>query len=274
MAIVAGLVVLGLAVWGWLYYRGMRALGEGLANDGRGGGLFKADKPTDTEARVNVLALCDAVQSYRDEHGTYVVAGPTPKEVPRGGTPVPFPKEETFQHIGFEPGEEVRFQYEVVVQESPVGEPEVSCLARGSIASATADTGTPLTSVSQNAAHSHPPRCGRARITPLPGIETVGDAIEVVAWIPRRCRRRRSPGDGTTRSSSDRTTRTCRCTALRTRAGQRDHRRPAAGCARPCGGVRLSPAAAVARKRSAAGRRSRQQHERPLRRRETRHSPD
>ncbi|MCY1019370.1 hypothetical protein [Pyxidicoccus sp. MSG2] len=131
MAIVAGLVVLGLAVWGWLYYRGLRALGEGLAHDGRGGGLFKADPPTDTEARVNVLALCDAVQSYRDEHGTYVVAGPTPKEVPRGGTPVPFPKEEAFQHLGFEPGEEVRFQYEVVVQESPVGEPEVSCLARG-----------------------------------------------------------------------------------------------------------------------------------------------
>ena len=127
MVILTALGVLGLAVWGFLYYRGMRALGEGLA----GGGVFKADKPTDTEARVNVLALCDAVQSYRDEHGTYIVAGPTPKEVPRGGVLVPFPKEEAFQRMGFEPGEEVRFQYEVVVQESPVGEPEVSCLARG-----------------------------------------------------------------------------------------------------------------------------------------------
>jgi hypothetical protein len=127
MVLLAGLGVLGLAVWGWLYYRGMRTLGEGLA----GGGVFKADKPTDTEARVNVLALCDAVQSYRDEHGAYIVAGPTPKEVPRGGVPVPFPKEEAFQRMAFEPGEEVRFQYEVVVQESPVGEPEVSCLARG-----------------------------------------------------------------------------------------------------------------------------------------------
>ena len=130
--VLAGVAVLGLIAWGWLYYRGMRALGEGLATaDGRGGGLFKADKPTDTEARVNVLALCDAVQSYRDEHGTYLTAGPTPKQVPSGGVPVPFPKEEAFQHIGFEPGEEVRFQYEVMVQEGPVGEPEVSCLARG-----------------------------------------------------------------------------------------------------------------------------------------------
>ncbi|WP_164017564.1 hypothetical protein [Pyxidicoccus trucidator] len=127
----AGLAVLVLAVWGWLYYRGMRSLGEGLTPDNRGGGLFKPEPPTDTEARVNVLALCDAVQSYRDEHGTYPAAGPTPKEVPKGGVPVPFPKEEPFVHIGFEPGEEVRFQYEVVVQESPVGEPEVSCLARG-----------------------------------------------------------------------------------------------------------------------------------------------
>ncbi|WP_371876537.1 hypothetical protein [Pyxidicoccus fallax] len=110
----------------------MRALGEGLATgDGRGGGLFRAEKPTDTEARVNLLALCDAVQSYRDEHGTYLTAGPTPKEVPRGGELVEFPKEEPFQHIGFDPGEKVRFQYEVTVQESPVGEPEVSCLARG-----------------------------------------------------------------------------------------------------------------------------------------------
>ncbi|WP_371877661.1 hypothetical protein [Pyxidicoccus parkwayensis] len=105
----------------------MRALGEGLA----GQGAFKAEKPTDTEARINVLALCDAVQSYRDEHGAYVVAGPTPKAVPKGGVPVPFPKDEAFQRLGFEPGEEVRFQYEVVVQEGPVGEPEVSCIARG-----------------------------------------------------------------------------------------------------------------------------------------------
>jgi hypothetical protein len=130
VAVLLGLAVVVLAAWGWLYFRGMRTLGQVLEPDGRPG-LFQAEKPTDTEARVNVLALCDAVQSYRDEHGTYLTAGPTPKEVPKGGITVPFPKEEPFQHIGFEPGEEVRFQYEVVVQESPVGEPEVSCLARG-----------------------------------------------------------------------------------------------------------------------------------------------
>ncbi|NVJ27086.1 hypothetical protein HUW62_38310 [Myxococcus sp. AM011] len=90
-----------------------------------------SERPTDTEARLNVLALCDAVQAYRDEHGAYQVAGPTPRDVPRGGEAVPFPENDVFHRLGFEPGEKVRFQYEVVVQESPVGEPEVSCLARG-----------------------------------------------------------------------------------------------------------------------------------------------
>ncbi|WNZ61548.1 hypothetical protein QEG98_37740 [Myxococcus sp. MxC21-1] len=91
----------------------------------------KAAPPSDAEARVNVLTLCDAVQAYRDEHGVYVTAGPTPKEVPRGGRAVAFPKDETFHRIGFEPDGKVHFQYQVVVQESPVGEPEVSCIARG-----------------------------------------------------------------------------------------------------------------------------------------------
>lgn len=90
-----------------------------------------SERPTDTEARLNVLALCDAVQAYRDEHGAYQVAGPTPRDVPRGGESVPFPENDVFHRLGFEPAEKVRFQYEVVVQESPVGEPEVSCLARG-----------------------------------------------------------------------------------------------------------------------------------------------
>lgn len=91
----------------------------------------QAALPSDAEARVNVLSLCDAVQAYRDEHGVYVTAGPTPKEVPRGGRAVAFPKDETFHRLGFEPDGKVRFQYQVVVQESPVGEPEVSCIARG-----------------------------------------------------------------------------------------------------------------------------------------------
>ncbi|GEN06846.1 hypothetical protein SAMN05443572_104529 [Myxococcus fulvus] len=90
-----------------------------------------AEPLTDREARLNVLALCDAVQAYRDEHGNYQLAGPTPREVPRGGRAVPFPQDEAFHRLGFEPQDGVRFQYEVVLQESPVGEPEVSCLARG-----------------------------------------------------------------------------------------------------------------------------------------------
>lgn len=83
-----------------------------------------------TEARVNVLALCDAVQAYRDEHGSYVTAGPQPREVPRSGLAVPFPEEGPLHVIGFAPGPQVHFQYEVTVQESPVGEPEVTCIAR------------------------------------------------------------------------------------------------------------------------------------------------
>lgn len=131
LLLLAGAVLLvGLAVWGALYYRGMRAIGEGLAPDGRSGASADG-RPNDTEARVNVLALCDAIQSYRDEHGVYLTAGPAPKEVPKGGAAVPFPEDEALHRIGFEPGEQVRFQYEVVVQESPVGDPEVSCLARG-----------------------------------------------------------------------------------------------------------------------------------------------
>ncbi|MFP2927787.1 hypothetical protein ACLESO_21825 [Pyxidicoccus sp. 3LG] len=121
--LLVGLVLLGVIAGALLALRALRAPS--------GGGLFQEEKPTDAEARVNVLALCDAVQGYRDEHGAYLAVAPEPKEVPRGGVPVPFPKEGPFHAIGFEPGEKVRFQYEVVVQEGPVGEPEVSCLARG-----------------------------------------------------------------------------------------------------------------------------------------------
>ncbi|WP_426755360.1 hypothetical protein [Myxococcus sp. Y35] len=114
----AGGAILGLALWG-----GLRARGPG--------GTAPQGAADDTEARVNVLALCDAVQAYRAEHGVYVTAGPTPKEIPPGGRAVPFPEDEAFHRIGFEPEGKVRFQYQVVVLESPVGEPEVSCLARG-----------------------------------------------------------------------------------------------------------------------------------------------
>lgn len=90
-----------------------------------------AGSSSSDEARVNVIALCDAVQMYRSENGTFLAAGPTPREVPKGGQPVPFPKDENFEKLGFAPGTAVRFQYQVVVQENPVGEPEVTCYARG-----------------------------------------------------------------------------------------------------------------------------------------------
>ncbi|MFB1485284.1 hypothetical protein [Corallococcus sp. RDP092CA] len=83
------------------------------------------------EARVQVLALCDAVQGFRDEHGDYVPIAPFPVPVPQKGEAVPFPKDhEAFHRVGFDPGPVTHLQYEVRVEENPVGEPEVSCLAR------------------------------------------------------------------------------------------------------------------------------------------------
>jgi hypothetical protein len=90
-----------------------------------------AGMPLGDEARINVIALCDAVEQYRAEHGMLLVAGPTPPEVPRGGQPVPFPHDEAFEKLGFAPGTAVRVQYQVTVQADPVGEPEVTCYARG-----------------------------------------------------------------------------------------------------------------------------------------------
>jgi hypothetical protein len=91
------------------------------------------DQALTNEARVNVLRLCGDVQSYRDEHGVFLVAGPVPQEMPRGGEAVPFEPDENLKKIGFDPGERVRYQYQVVVQETPLGEAEVTCYARGDL---------------------------------------------------------------------------------------------------------------------------------------------
>ena len=111
-----------------LYLRGLQA-SQAMDNAFRseGGG----DTPLQDEARLNVLALCDAVEMYRAEHGELLVAGPPPPQVPRGGKPVPFPRDEAFEKLGFAPGTAVRLQYQVVVEADPVGEPEVTCYARG-----------------------------------------------------------------------------------------------------------------------------------------------
>ena len=91
------------------------------------------DQALNQEARVNVLRLCGDVQSYRDEHGVFLAAGPVPKDVPRGGKAVPFEPDENLKSIGFAPGERIRYQYQVVVQETPLGEAEVTCFARGDL---------------------------------------------------------------------------------------------------------------------------------------------
>jgi hypothetical protein len=106
-----------------------------------GGGAFylvsrrypAQDQALTNEARVNVLRLCGDVQSYRDEHGVFPAAGPVPREVPRGGRAVAFEPDEGLKKMGFDPGERVRYQYQVVVEETPLGEAEVTCFARGDL---------------------------------------------------------------------------------------------------------------------------------------------
>ncbi|MET0403464.1 MAG: hypothetical protein ABW123_13715 [Cystobacter sp.] len=98
--------------------------------------FFSEDREADAaavplEARVNVLRLCGDVQSYRDEHGQFLAAGPVPAQVPGGGEAVAFVPDENMRKLGFAPGERVRCQYEVVVHETPLGEAEVTCYARG-----------------------------------------------------------------------------------------------------------------------------------------------
>ncbi len=98
----------------------------------RGGGGV-GDPSLANEARVNVLRLCGDVQSYRDEHGAFLTGGPVPREVPRGGRAVHFEPDENLKKVGFNPGEHVHYQYQVVVQETPLGEAEVTCFARGDL---------------------------------------------------------------------------------------------------------------------------------------------
>ncbi len=97
----------------------------------RGGGV--GDPSLANEARVNVLRLCGDVQSFRDEHGVFLAGGPVPREVPRGGEALHFEPDENLKRIGFNPGEHVHYQYQVVVQETPLGEAEVTCYARGDL---------------------------------------------------------------------------------------------------------------------------------------------
>jgi hypothetical protein len=130
LLVALGLPCLLLGGGGFVFYlKRMRELEQSMNT------AFRAEaKPggaAGDEARINVIALCDAVQMYRSENGVFLAVGPTPREVPKAGQPVPFPKDEGFEKLGFTPGTAVRFQYQVVVQEDPVGEPEVTCFARG-----------------------------------------------------------------------------------------------------------------------------------------------
>ena len=102
-----------------------------------GGGLavWRHSAPVDpkvlsNEARVQVLHLCEQVQSYQEDHGAFLAAGPVPAQAPPRAQEVPFVPDENFKKLGFDPGERVRFQYQVVVQETPLGEAEVTCLVR------------------------------------------------------------------------------------------------------------------------------------------------
>jgi hypothetical protein len=113
------LTVLGLALAAWLYVRKQRGQ-EAAALQGA------------QEARLRVSLLCDAVAEHQAETGTYLAAGPAPAQVPRGQA-APFPGDTAFAQLGFDPGPTTRYQYEVSVQETPVGDAEVVCIARGDL---------------------------------------------------------------------------------------------------------------------------------------------
>lgn len=123
-----GKMLVGGAVFAVL---GLGALGVFVSRSPGGSGTVIDAAAMSQEARVNVLRLCGDAQAYRDEHGVFLVAGPVPAQVPRGGEAVPFSPDENMRRLGFEPGERVRYQYQVVVQETPLGEAEVTCYARG-----------------------------------------------------------------------------------------------------------------------------------------------
>jgi hypothetical protein len=117
LAVLGGLGALSVATWR------LRAGGAPGVGAGRSG---------PQEARIQVLALCGAVAAHQAVTGTLRAAGPQPPEVPRGRA-VPFPHDEAFEALEFHPGDAVRYQYEVVVAEDPVGQPEVTCYARGDL---------------------------------------------------------------------------------------------------------------------------------------------
>ncbi|MHB8873716.1 MAG: hypothetical protein ACYC8T_08520 [Myxococcaceae bacterium] len=83
------------------------------------------------EARAGVRALCHTVADYHRETGVWVAAGPSPAEVPQGGS-VPFPPDKEFALLGFLPGA-VRYQYQVVVEQQQANAPQVRCIARGDL---------------------------------------------------------------------------------------------------------------------------------------------
>lgn len=121
-------LVVGGLVFGYFWFKPAETGPDNALRAEANAGMAPAE-----EARINVIALCDAVQMYRAENGVFLSAGPTPAEVPQGGRAVPFPHDEAFEKLGFVPGTAVRFQYQVVVQEDPVGEAEVTCQARGDL---------------------------------------------------------------------------------------------------------------------------------------------
>lgn len=111
------LTVVVLAVAGWLYLRSTRQDVEDLAGA--------------QVARMNVALLCDNVAALQAETGELLAAGPVPAQVPRGRA-LPFPKDAAFARLDFDPGE-TPYQYQVEVRETPMGDAEVVCSARGDL---------------------------------------------------------------------------------------------------------------------------------------------
>jgi Tfp pilus assembly protein PilE len=85
------------------------------------------------EARTNLRMLCTEEVAYHAEHDEWLAAGPSPSAVPSAKMEA-FPADPNFKKLGFEPGQRVRYQYEVIVEGDPKGPTTpVRCVARGDL---------------------------------------------------------------------------------------------------------------------------------------------
>ena len=86
----------------------------------------------ESEARANLAAIAAMENAHFAEHGRYLTAPPTPRQVPRGDSAQQVSFDGPWKELGFEPFGKVRYQYEV--RASGTGERAVATvIARGDV---------------------------------------------------------------------------------------------------------------------------------------------